>query len=286
MLTPKIMPDQHDYKEKGRRLSPVLSKIILQAEEDNRQILSSKDFVEFYDISDGYARKMIAQLVENGWLLRVGAGKYQLLPAKTGLAPYPNADKFVAAGQLSPGSFIAYGSAAEYHGLTTQLFQTVTVATTNRGRVWDGEPVRIVYIHVSEANFVGFQKTSKGPNVIVATVERTIIDAVNRPDLCGGISDVPEIIRRGRSLAKIDKILEYLPTYGSKSLAQRLGYLLESFQYELSNKQVKQLQKICAGNTAYLFPPNQLGTNKRPTYNGRWRLVINADGFIPSERQE
>src|SRR5271155_3254468 len=107
------------FKESGRPLSPVLSKIILQAEEDNRQILTTGDFVDFYNISGTYARKMIAHLVKTGWLVRLAAGKYQLQPAKTGLDPYPTADKFVAAAQFSKNGFIACGSAAEYHGLTT-----------------------------------------------------------------------------------------------------------------------------------------------------------------------
>lgn len=259
----------------------MLSKIILQAEEDNRQIFTSQDFVDFYDISAGYARKMIAQLVDTGWLVRIGAGKYQLQPAKTGLDPYPSADKFVAAGQLSPDCFIAFGSAAEYHGLTTQVFQSVMMATPKRGRIREGPPIRVVYMHVSQANFVGFQNVSRGPNVRAATIERTLIDAVNRPDLCGGISDIPEIFRRGRTGAKVDKIIEYLPTYRSKSLIQRIGFMLEAFNFQLTSEQEQRLQELSQGNYAYLFVPDHLGTTAHHTYSSKWRLVINADGFLP-----
>ena len=108
------------------------------------------------------------------------------------------------------------------------------VATTRRGRIWEGPPVRIVYVHVSEANFVGFQKITKGPDVHVATIERTLIDAVNRPILCGGISHIAEMFRRGRSMAQVDKILEYLPTYQSKSLTQRMGFMLETFGFPIT----------------------------------------------------
>jgi predicted transcriptional regulator of viral defense system len=276
--------DTPNYKETGRRLSPVLSKIILQAEEDNRQILTTKDFVEFYEITDTYARKMIAHLVETGWLVRVGPGKYQLQPAKTGLDPYPSADKFVAAGQLSPDGFIAFGSAAEYHGLTTQVFQSVTIATTKRGRIHAGTPVRIEYVHVSPRNFVGFQNSSKAPNVLVATVERTLIDVLDRPDYSGGISDIPEIFRRAAARAKIDKILELLPTYRSKSLVQRAGFMLEAFGYRLTAEQEQQLQKWSQGNFAYLFAVGHAGTDRQKRYSSKWRLVINAVGFLPEEK--
>jgi len=280
-----MAPDHSpNFKEQGRPLSQVLSKIILQAEEDNRQILTTKDFIEFYQISDTYARKMMAQLVKTGWLVRVGPGKYQLQPAKTGLDPYPSADKFVAAGQLSDDGFIAFGSAAEYHGLTTQVFQSVTVATKKRASIREGPPVRITYVHVNAENFVGFQNISKAPNVRVASIERTLLDVLNRPDYSGGISDLPEIFKRARPRAKVDKILEYLPTYRSKSMVQRIGYMLETFGFQLTSQQEEELQKWSKGNSAYLFTAGSPGTDSHSRYNSKWRLVLNAPGFIAQEK--
>lgn len=276
--------DTPNFKDEGRRLSQVLSKIILQAEEDNQQILTTKDFVDFYQITDSYARKMIAHLVETGWLVRIGPGQYQLQPAKTGLDPYPSAEKFVAAGQLSKDGFIAFGSAAEYHGLTTQVFQSVTVATTKRGVVREGPPVRIEYVHVTAENFVGFQNISKAPNVKVATIERTLIDVLKHPDYSGGISDIPEIFRRALSRAKVDKVLEYLPTYRSKSLVQRVAFMLEAFGYPVTAQQEEELQRLSEGNYAYLFKRALPGTDTHRRYSSKWRLVINAAGFIPEEK--
>lgn len=275
-----------NFTEKGRPLSPVLSKIILQAEEDNRQILTPKDFANFYDISGSYARKMIANLVEAGWLVRIGAGKYQLQPAKTGLDPYPSADKFVAAGQLSPEAFIAFGSAAEYHGLTTQVFTTVFMATPKRTRITEAPPVRIHYVHVKEQNLLGFEKISKGPNVRVATVERTLIDAIHRPDLCGGISDLAELFQRGSKRANVETLLNYLPTYHSKSLVQRVGYMLECFGYRLAPEQQRYLQELSQGNYAYLFAPGSPGTDNQHRYSSKWRLVVNAPGFAFEEKDK
>jgi predicted transcriptional regulator of viral defense system len=272
------------FRENGRPLSSVLSKIILQAEEDNRQILTPKDFVDFYQVSGSYARKMIAQLVKNGWLIRIGPGMYQLQPAKTGLEPYPTADKFVAAGQISRNGFIAFGSAAEYHGLTTQVFQSVFVATPRRAHVREAPPVRIVYVHLKQDNMVGFQDSSKGPNVQIATIERTLIDTMYRPDFCGGISDIPEIFRRGIPRINVDKILECLPTYHSKSLVQRVGFMLETFGCHLRPKQEHLMQKWCQGNSAYLFGQGHAGTDRQHRYDSKWRLVINASGFSTQEK--
>jgi predicted transcriptional regulator of viral defense system len=272
-----------DYHHEGRPLSPMLSRIILTAEEENRHILRVADFKDFYQTTDSNARTMISQLVAKGWLVRVGRGSYQLQPAKTGLDPYPVADKFVIAGQFTIDSFIAYGSAAEYHGLTTQLFQNVLLATTRRRKQMSLPKLKIHMILIDQENFVGFQKVTKAPDVHVATIERTLIDAIDRPDLCGGISDVREILNRARSKTNIERIKEYLPTYRSKSLIQRVGYLLETFGFNLNASDKEYLLSLCHGTKAYLFKRKQNGTAQEQHYSKDWQLVINAPGFWPEE---
>lgn len=263
----------------GRPLTATTSQIILTAEEENRQILTVADFIEFYGITASYARKMVSELVRNGWLTRVAKGQYQLLPAKTGLDPFPMGDKFVLACQSFPDSFIAYGSAAEHHGLSLQVFQTVLLANTERSGQRDIGNLRVHLIKLDPKNYIGFESLSRGPNVKVATVERTIIDCIDRPDLAGGISDLIDILKRGRAMAKVERIIKYLPTYASKSLIKKVGFLLEQFDYPLSGSQMTKLIAISAGVKAYLFSPKLPGASSRLQYSNKWRLIINADGF-------
>ncbi len=268
-----------DYQLKGRPLSPMLSRIILTAEEDNRHILRVSDFKDFYQTSDSNARTMISQLVANGWLVRVGRGLYQLQPAKTGLDPYPSADKFVIACQFITDSFIAYGSAAEYHGLTTQLFQNVLLATTRRRKQMSLPQPKLRLILIDPGNFIGFQNITKAPDVRVATIERTLIDAIDRPELCGGISDIQEIYNRARSKTDVARVIEYLPTYRSKSLIQRVGYLMDAFGFNLKTDDKEHLLSLCRGSKAYLFKHNQHVTSQEQHYSKDWQLVINAPGY-------
>lgn len=279
----RVLSMSRDYIQEGRPLSSQLSRMILTAEEENRHILRVADFKEFYKTTDSNARTMISQLVEKGWLVRIGRGCYQLQPAKTGLDPYPISDKFIVAGQFAVDSFIAYGSAAEYHGLTTQIFQNVLLATTRRRKQMALPKLRIRLILIEPENFVGYQKMTKAPNVQIATIERTVIDAIKRPDLCGGISDVLEILNRARSKTNIQRIIDYLPTYHSKSLIQRVGYLLDTLHFGLKDSDKQLLLSMCHGSKAYLFPRKQNGTTKEHHYSKEWQLVVNAPGFMPQQ---
>lgn len=273
---------KNTYTDRSRPLHRRPSEIILTAEEENRQILSVADFVEFYGITESYARKMISDLVETGWLIRVQKGKYQLLPARTGLDPFPMGDKLVVACQAYPKGFIAYGSAAEYHGLSLQVFPTVILASPDDTGSRNIGTTRVMLVKIKDDNYVGFEALNRGPNVKVATIERTIIDCINRPDLCGGISDLPEILKRARSRANINRLLEWLASYRSKSLSKKVGYLLDHFGYELSQEADLELRRKNEGVKTYLFSPRVAGKSALHQYSKKWRLIVNAPGF--SER--
>lgn len=271
---------------RGRPLHPKPSRIILTAEEENRHILHVEDFVSFYGITQSYARKMIADLMEEGWLVRVGKGLYQLLPARTGLNAFPMGDKFVVGCQAFPGSFIAFGSAAEYHGLTTQVFPKMILANLKKNGLEKLGNLRLQLIKINTENYVGFEQLNRGPNVQMATKERTIIDCINRPDLSGGISDIKEILERGRKQIDTEKLIDYLASYNSKSLITKVGYLLEYFDYDLNEKTISKLRSQSQGVKAYLFSHRLAGSKSNHGYSKVWGLTINAPGFFEKRSSE
>jgi predicted transcriptional regulator of viral defense system len=269
----------------GRPLPATASKIILTAEEENRQILTVADFMRFYKISASYARKMISELVRTGWLIRIAKGQYQLLSAKTGLDPFPMGDKFVLACQAFPDGFIAYGSAAEHHGLSLQVFNSVIIANTERSGMRDIGRLSVQLVKVAPTNYLGFQSLNRGPSVKVATLERTLIDCVDRPDLAGGISDLVELLERGKKRADIEKVIDLLGSYSSKSLIKKVGFLLEQFDYPLTEAQTETLLTMSSGVKAYLFSMRLPGTSKTK-YSKKWRLIVNASGFYRKHTAE
>ena len=119
---------------------------------------------------------------------------------------------------------------------------------------------------------------SKAPDVQVATIERTLIDAINRPELCGGISDLMDILNRARSKVNIDAIMEYLPTYRSKAVIQRVGYLLDTFGFKLKPSDKERLLSWCRGSKTYLLSANKIAPTstsifKRLATCGKRRLA-------------
>jgi predicted transcriptional regulator of viral defense system len=115
--------------------------------------------------------------------------------------------------------------------------------------------------------------------VRVATIERTLIDAIDKPELCGGISDIREIFSRARSKTDVAKVIEYLPTYRSKKLIQRVGYLMATFGFNLKTSDIEHLLSLCRGSKAYVFKKKQNATAQEQHYSKEWQLVVNAAGY-------
>lgn len=134
-------------------------------------------------------------------------------------------------------------------------------------------------IKVHQENQIGYQPMNRGPNMSVATIERTVLDAIDRPDLCGGISDLPEILQRACGRLNLDLLMQCLQTYRSKSLISKVGWLLEAFEYELPPPLEKRLLDWSAGVKTYLVSPRAAGAVSVVEYSNKWGLLINADGF-------
>jgi len=218
--------------------------------------------------------------------MRIAKGQYQILPARTGLDPFPLGDKFVLACQSFPNGFIAYGSAAEHHGLSLQVFNSVLIATPDHSGMKELGNISIQLVKVNKGNYVGYESLNRGPGVKVATVERTIIDCIDRPDLAGGISDLIEILHRGKSRVRIDSVIALLPSYASKSLSKKVGFLFEQFEYPMTEAQMSELLEISRGVKAYLVSSKLPGSTERKHYSKKWQLIINAPGFLRKRTDE
>ncbi|MBL0184897.1 MAG: hypothetical protein IPP97_04090 [Candidatus Obscuribacter sp.] len=206
-------------------------------------------------------------------------------PAKTGqLDPFPMGTNWFWPSHFSDG-FIAYGSGAEHHGLSLQVFNSVIIINTERSGARNIGNLVVQLVKVAPTNYLGYQSLNRGPTVKVATFERTLIDCIDRPDLAGGISDLVEILERGKNRADLERLIHLLSGYSSKSLIKKVGFLLEQFDYSLTEVQTETLLKMSAGVKTYLFSPKLPGTSK-PRYSKKWRLIVNASGFYRKHATE
>lgn len=135
----------------------------------SRGIARARDFVEA-----GISPGSIARLCEQGQLVRLARGLYQLTDAENMDAAHSLAE----AARLAPHGVIALLSALQYHGLTTQLPHAVWICFHHKARVPRTLPFRIEAVRASGEAFDAGRMVAdiEGVAVPIYDPAKTIVD--------------------------------------------------------------------------------------------------------------
>jgi predicted transcriptional regulator of viral defense system len=219
----------------------------------------------------------LGSLARRGWLLRVRRGLYFVLPleAEPG-KPLMFDDPWVLAREAFSPCYIGGWSAAEYWGLTEQIFRSTLVITAaplrERTVTLLGHEFRL--FSVPENRVLGVTPIWRGTErVPVSDRERTIVDCLRHPDLGGGIRHVAHIMREYGSTKEHDfsKLIKVAPNAANGAAWKRLGYLAELLWPGEEAIIAEALKHVTTGYLA-LDPT----VRKKGRILRRWRLRVNV----------
>lgn len=155
--------------------------------------------------------------------------------AEYGLPP----DFLVLASRMAPDAALAYHTALEAHGVAQSAFERLTYVTWTSTRAIDYQGRRFVPVR-PRAPLRGADFGERwielvdraGMEVRVTSIERTVVDVLDRLDVAGGPHEV------WRSLAAVPALdpgalEDYVAVLGSATLAAKVGFFLESRQEAL-----------------------------------------------------
>lgn len=211
-----------------RTLSENEAKVVLDLEWRGQKTVTLADVRSALDASDAYARYVAHRLVKKGWLERLRPGLFQLVPAERGREGVADTHPLAAGAVLVEPYFFSFGTACTYHRLTEQSFSEVYIACRVRRRPEMIRGKRYVFVQLPEGRYFGHEETPVlGQVVRMATVERALLDALDRPRYAGGIGEVSRIVRRGAGRVSWDRLLELAGRWQQSAIVQRLGHLLD-----------------------------------------------------------
>ncbi len=215
-----------------------------------------------FDVEIAQAYGLLEQLAARGLVMAVEKGKYLLV----GLEPARVlGNPLFIANQLAFPSYISYWSALHFHGLTEQVPHTVFVATVRKKRPVEFQGHRFRYVTVKPSKFFGYQRETVGDlPVMVADMEKSLIDSLDQSRYAGGMAEVARALAVAGPDLDIDLLIDYAIRMDDRSLASRLGFLLE--------RQGIQAEGLPIPTTPILLDP-------RSPHNGeidaRWQLRPN-----------
>lgn len=230
-------------------------------------------------LSHAAASARLARLARSGWAERVRRGLYLLLPLEVEPGQrVTSEDPWVLARELFSPCYIGGWSAAEHWGLTEQLFRStlvVTASSIRRGSAsFLGNDFRL-YLVSRKRLFEGIVSVWRGSErVPVSGPERTLVDCLGAPELCGGIRHLAQLLREYvvSDRKDLDRLLAVAGKCASGAAWKRLGYLSEGV-LPAGDDVASVARKHLSSGYSRLDP----GVRRRGRLLKRWRLWVNVD---------
>jgi predicted transcriptional regulator of viral defense system len=219
-----------------------------------------------------HARQFVARLQEKGWVRRIKAGRFAVIPLSSPSGS-PQLHEFLVAMELVKPAAIAYFSAMNHHGFTDQLPRTVFVATDHRvnraRRRALGFEFQIVSLR--RPRFFGVSKAWIDERPFVVTDrEKTIVDALDLPRNVGGVGIVAAALRTSWNELNEPRLRDYVSRMGNSAVAKRLGFLMEALG--VGDPEALR-RKVCIAPGYSRLDPTLPPSG---THNRRWGLLVNA----------
>lgn len=183
------------------------------------------------DVQLDYYRK-------RGRLLRVRRGLYATVPV--GLTPETlPLDPLLIAGKLTDDAVIGYHGALVAHG-KAQSHRSEVVYLTERGaRRFDFRGTTFVAVRPSTAlrtpaamSFGVESADRQGVAIRVTTLERTLVDILDRLDLAGGWEEAWTSLE-AIEYFELEAVIRYVELLGNATTAAKVGYFLEAHRRAL-----------------------------------------------------
>ncbi|MFW6135962.1 MAG: type IV toxin-antitoxin system AbiEi family antitoxin domain-containing protein [Chloroflexota bacterium] len=113
-----------------------------------------------------------------------------------------------------------------------------------------------------------------GSEVMMARPEKTVVDALDRPEYAGDVPEIAAMLQRGQRQLDWSRLAEYALRFRSQALVQRLGYLVDVLDVAVETGVRDRLLAGVGKGTSYLGRTSKWDTGG--DYDARWRVVDNV----------
>ncbi len=198
----------------------------------------------------------LKRMERDGSIFKLKSGLYSLVnPVTEDLF----VNKFEIATAIHDDCYCAFHTALEYYGLVSRKYLLVQTISSHRQPAMTIQDYKYVtYVNKYDDGVEEHKDVSK---IRVTNIERTILDCLDRPDLCSGLDEIYDAMGSIWSMDE-SKLLKYLNAYDKKILYKKAGYLFsqikpkylsESFYEICKSKMSLRDDDIRCGNWGYVY---------------------------------
>lgn len=221
-------------------------------------------------------RQLLSYYHQKGKIIHIRRFLYGVAPLRS----QQWIDPYLIAANATQDAVLAYHTALEIHNLAYTSFDELVYLTVTPGRGFSFQSQNYrpichskILINKKQTMFGVEIIEHEGMDIKVTTLERTIVDVLDRPDLAGGWE---EVIRSLDHIVTFDaqKLIDYVLLLNKASLVAKIGYFLEQFPKHLSvaKEYLDQLLPYIPKNPYYMEP--SLKGKGQGEYIAKWQLIV------------
>lgn len=231
---------------------------------------------------------LLAHHLAAGRIIRIRRGLYAVVPE--GLDPEKfMVDHYLVARKAAPDSIIGYHSALAFHGLAYTVMQKITFLTMHedcKPFAFQGTTYQPVQ-HPRKLIRRGQEAAAtdmidyRGQYIAVTSMERTLVDCLDRIELAGGSEEIWRSFS-GISYLKFDALFSYLLLLDNATTTAKVGFYLEQQQERLMipPQKLAALEQRKPKSPRYMFR-----TKREGKLVPRWNLIV-PEGVLTREWEE
>ena len=221
------------------------------------------------EISDGAARKWVAELTQAGWLIRLKKGLYLVVTDISTLG-FIDVSELTIAQALIGDSYIAFDAALQYHGMFDQMLARIDSVTKGTTKAYKVGQTIYQFSHIKEDLYFGFNEETLGNDQVkIAHAEKALLDMLYFRTSDYAVSLVLEKLQDYQEELDFARLKAYSLRF-SLGTVRKLGFLLDQVGVETAD--------LIAQSNVKENSYNRL-THEADQFNAKWRLYYDSQTF-------
>lgn len=225
-------------------------------------------------------KELLAYHLRKHRIKRIRRGFFASIPASLRDVyekEYFPVDPYLVAGRITEDSVIAYHSSFDFHGVSYSLHHQYLYLSEQLIRSFtfnEGSFVCLPFPRGLEKQATKFEVITadrEGLNVKVTSLERTLVDVLDRPNYGGGWEEIWKTALH-IPILNLDKVIEYAKLLNNATTTAKLGFFLEQFkqQFGAEESSLKMLEALKPQGVHYL----ERSKREPGKLFKRWNLIV------------
>lgn len=244
-------------------------------------VFTYQEFLSYLQSTGSDNKKSIWSLLnyhENaGHVLRIWRGFYATIPRGSDQSIH-RVNPYLIAGRITKDSILSYHTALDIHGFAHSIFHHFYFFTqkTIRQFAFQDSIFKATKIpkslSIKQANdFATTSINQNGLNVCVTTLERTLVDVLDRPEYTGGWEEIWSSFATV-PLLNLNQVIQYALILDNSTTIAKVGFFLETHreQFKVEEQHLKQLEEHKPLQKHYL----ERSKRTAGKLIKRWNLII------------